>query len=184
MFDPTNESRDRIIVTVINTGTGLIEKTEKDLIKMLLEEDETANQTAQKCFGLSISNDIVRELGGRLCFKSMVDVGASFSFSIPMDKPLSQLDQEDIIFQSITNQPKLDLMPRIDSCDIDLNEDDAPVFNKLKEIKEKQNGVAILDQNETNRGGVQLFSQPRTFKLPRDLSKKILLINHDQYEVD
>lgn len=31
---------------------------------------------------------------------------------------------------------------------------------------------------------MELVSQPRKFKVPRDLSKKILLINHDQYEVD
>lgn len=76
----------------MNTGSGIMERIEKDLVKMLLEEDESANQTTLKCFGLSISNDILRELGGRLCFKSMVDVGASFSFSIPLEKPLNQLD--------------------------------------------------------------------------------------------
>lgn len=62
------------------------ERTEKDLVKMLLDEEETAIQSNQNCFGLSISNDIIKELGGGICFKSMADVGASFSFCIPLQK--------------------------------------------------------------------------------------------------
>ena len=60
------------------------ERTEKDLVKMLIDEEDTAIQTLKNCFGLSISNDIVKELGGAICFKSMTDVGASFSFTIPL----------------------------------------------------------------------------------------------------
>ena len=43
VFDSTTDSKDRIIITVVNTGSGIKERTEKDLIKMLLEEDESAN---------------------------------------------------------------------------------------------------------------------------------------------
>lgn len=86
VFESNSESKDKIIVTIVNTGSGVKERTEKDLVKMLLDEEDSAIQTEKNCFGLSISNDIIRELGGTICFKSMVDVGASFSFSIPLEK--------------------------------------------------------------------------------------------------
>ena len=45
VFNADSEQRDKIIVTIVNTGAGMKERTEKDLVKMLLDEEETAIQT-------------------------------------------------------------------------------------------------------------------------------------------
>lgn len=122
------------------------ERTEKDLVKMLLDEEEgSAIQMEQNCFGLSISNDIIRELGGTVCFKSMMDVGASFSFSIPMEKQIGTIDMNEQVFPVKSHNMN-------DSCNlVTIDDGEDMLFNQLQNLRNKQNGQGILDQKDTTR---------------------------------
>ena len=154
------------------------ERTEKELVKMLLEEEDSSIQMEQNCFGLSISNDIIREMGGTICFKSMVDVGASFSISIPLDKSITASDPHDQVFPVKSHNMN-------DSCNLVTIDDDDLLFNQLQNLRNKAEGPTILDQKETQREKKKIFSE-RKQERPKaqNADKKIMLINNDQNELD
>lgn len=67
------------------------DKITSSLSKLMMDDDENST-VDQNCFGLETSNNILKELDGQMSFQTMIDVGASFSFVIPLEKNADLLE--------------------------------------------------------------------------------------------
>ena len=87
---------DEIVVSVTDTGPGIDEEDQQRLFEPFQQLDSsTRRRHGGSGLGLSISKRFVEMHGGRVWLESKVGVGATFYFSLPIEKSISTLLQED-----------------------------------------------------------------------------------------
>lgn len=72
--------------SVIDTGVGIPSTKLEEIFKPFVQADSaTARRFGGTGLGLAISRQLVELMGGKLTVSSMVGVGSTFSFIIPLD---------------------------------------------------------------------------------------------------
>jgi GAF domain-containing protein/DNA-binding response OmpR family regulator len=73
-------------VDVEDTGIGIVEKDIEFIFDRFFRSERTEVQVVDGTgLGLSITSSFVEMMGGRIWVKSVLDVGSTFSFTIPLD---------------------------------------------------------------------------------------------------
>lgn len=185
MFNVDADGNDKVIFTVINTGSGIPDKVAMGLVKLMLDDDESA-PSAHDGFGLEISSSLVKELDGFLGFQTMVDVGASFSFCIPLEKAIGSAGLDDCAFPQSAR-------PGNDSCNVENDmtiADEELAFNKIQKLRGRcsqrlMHGKERIPEEDMEEEAVDSASQdsPRAQRQSQN-QEKILLVNDDQTNLD
>lgn len=85
MFKPEQDGRDKIVISVIDSGIGLSKNDKAKLFKLfgaLKNVDQGTNQGIG--IGLTICERLVKAYDGRIGLRSKKGIGSQFSFSIPI----------------------------------------------------------------------------------------------------
>lgn len=86
LFEP-EENRDKVVITVIDSGIGIKKKDKVKLFKLFGCLQNTKQMNTQGIgLGLVISENIVKAFGGRIGVKSKYGKGTKFAFSILLGK--------------------------------------------------------------------------------------------------
>jgi two-component system sensor histidine kinase ChiS len=84
----SSTSDDRIIVSIIDTGTGIPEEKQQKIFESFFQADGSETRGYSGIgLGLAITKKLVNLHGGELWFKTKVGEGTVFHFSIPVGKP-------------------------------------------------------------------------------------------------
>jgi signal transduction histidine kinase len=76
-----------LMFEVKDNGVGIPEEQIKRVFEKFFRSDNaTKYQTEGTGLGLYIAKNIVEQLGGKIWFKSIENIGSVFSFSIPCEK--------------------------------------------------------------------------------------------------
>jgi PAS domain S-box-containing protein len=156
--EKTNDSKAKILFSVVDTGIGILEENKKKIFKAFSQED---NSTTRKFggtgLGLTISNQLLGLMNSKLQLESTVQFGSAFYFYLDLEisdviaeeiKPITMADTTSEIFPK--NYQKIKIM---------LVEDNKVNMFLLKTIIknlfsnvvifEIPNGRAAVDQFET-----------------------------------
>lgn len=78
------DSNDMVIFFVKDNGIGISEKQQKNIFKKFYQIDTSSKRKKEGSgLGLSISEGIIRTLGGKMWVKSMENKGTTFFFNLP-----------------------------------------------------------------------------------------------------
>jgi signal transduction histidine kinase len=78
-------SQDEVVVSVTDTGIGISAEDRARVFEVFVQSGDTLTDKPRGTgLGLSISRQIVEQHGGRLWLESGVEVGSTFSFSLPV----------------------------------------------------------------------------------------------------
>lgn len=90
VFKPEDDGRDKIVVSVIDSGIGMSKSDKAKLFKLfgaLNNVDQNTNQGIG--IGLTICERLVKAYQGRIGLRSKKGIGSQFSFSIPMTQKMA-----------------------------------------------------------------------------------------------
>jgi CheY-like chemotaxis protein len=92
-------------IDVVDTGIGIIEKDIDYVFDRFFRSERTEVQVVDGTgLGLSITRSFVEMLGGRIWVKSQLDIGSTFSFTLPVDSSkMNKLPVE----ATLSSHPKL-----------------------------------------------------------------------------
>ena len=80
-----NVSENEIIYFVEDSGTGIADEDKKHIFKYFRKVSPTPNKLYSGTgLGLTISQELVAKMGGKIWFESTKDVGTKFMFSLPL----------------------------------------------------------------------------------------------------
>lgn len=85
VFKPEQDGRDKIVISVIDSGIGISKNDKAKLFKLfgsLKNVDQGTNQGIG--IGLTICERLVKAYDGRIGLRSKKGIGSQFSFSIPI----------------------------------------------------------------------------------------------------
>jgi signal transduction histidine kinase len=86
IFVTVAEPGEEIVLSVRDTGYGISESDLSQLFDRFFRTESARESTAVGSgLGLSITRDIIRQHGGELSVSSVVDVGTTFTMTIPID---------------------------------------------------------------------------------------------------
>lgn len=86
LFEP-EEHRNKVVITVIDSGIGIKKKDKVKLFKLFGCLQNTRQMNTQGIgLGLVISENIVKAFGGRIGVKSKYNKGTKFAFSVLLGK--------------------------------------------------------------------------------------------------
>jgi signal transduction histidine kinase len=86
---------DRVIISVIDTGIGILEADQPKVFEKFLQVGETLTDKPQGSgLGLTISKEIIERHNGQIWLESQVGVGSTFSFSLPVLEARQQPDEK------------------------------------------------------------------------------------------
>jgi len=80
----TRRDKDKIIVSVADTGVGISEREQRFLFQRFLRLSKTQTTKEELGLGLYICHMIVEKHGGRIWVRSKKNKGSTFSFSLPL----------------------------------------------------------------------------------------------------
>lgn len=93
---------------VEDTGIGIPEEEQSRIFERFYQVDKSESRTyGGTGLGLPISKGFVELLGGRIWFKSTVNSGSVFSFTIPCSKSLSSSKDEEVMIPEVRPEQKL-----------------------------------------------------------------------------
>jgi len=78
---------DRLRISVTDTGVGISEEDQKHVFDRFYKVDK-AHTTKGSGLGLSIAKEMLQRLGSDLTLRSEEGKGSTFSFSLPLNRPL------------------------------------------------------------------------------------------------
>ena len=90
VFKPEEDGRDKIVISVIDSGIGISKNDKAKLFKLfgaLSNVDQGTNQGIG--IGLTICEKLVKAYEGRIGLRSKKGIGSQFSFSIPLSSRLA-----------------------------------------------------------------------------------------------
>ncbi len=95
------DSDEWIVVTVADTGRGIEPELQEQIFERLYQVTHEDYATEGGLgLGLSISKDIVELHGGRISVASELDVGTTFSFTVPVDQAsAASVEQERLVLK-------------------------------------------------------------------------------------
>ncbi|AOY77946.1 ATP-binding protein [Clostridium formicaceticum] len=79
------EKQKKIIITVKDTGIGIPQEYVGKIFDQFVQVEDSGLEIRGTGLGLSIAKDIVEAHGGEIWCESTVDIGSSFSFTLPPD---------------------------------------------------------------------------------------------------
>ena len=95
-----NKIKERIIITVEDTGFGISQKDKEDIFKLFYRAEKTKHIKG-KGIGLALVKDLVDLHKGEITVSSKINHGTKFTISIPSNK--SAYSKDEIITAKITN---------------------------------------------------------------------------------
>ncbi len=108
--------------TIQDTGIGMTKEEQLDIFNAFTQADaSTTRKYGGTGLGLTISNELVKRLGGEIWIKSKKNIGTTFYFTIPVSIPT-----EDELKMIDNNSPNLP-SKKVDNIFFDMN-----TINKLK----------------------------------------------------
>ncbi|GAB4411285.1 MAG: hypothetical protein Fur0044_05250 [Anaerolineae bacterium] len=130
-------------IDVRDTGIGIVEKDIQYVFDRFFRSERTEVQVVDGTgLGLSITKMFVEMLGGEIWVKSQLDVGTTFSFTLPLD-----LNQENLLSDEAQAQPQVLLI-----------DDNSAVTQVLKSALENA-GCQIIVAAETSENILALARQ-------------------------
>lgn len=171
VFKP-EEDRDKIVVSVIDSGIGMSVKDKIKLFKLfgtLQAVDQNNNKGIG--IGLTICKKLINAYNGRIGLRSKKGTGSQFSFSIPLNKKVvsefsipdvkSKLEIQNITstnqqFDSFNSDPlRLNFSKGIQSLET------SQYLKKIKlERKTKQTGkILVVDDEQFNLDIIRMFME-------------------------
>ncbi|MFE3848687.1 PAS domain S-box protein [Flavobacterium sp. LB3P45] len=156
--EKTNDSRAKILFSVIDTGIGILEENKKKIFKAFSQED---NSTTRKFggtgLGLTISNQLLGLMNSQLQLESTVEFGSAFYFYLDLE--ISNLVSDEVKEIIIPDANKEIALKNYQKIRIMLVEDNKVNMLLLKTIIknlftnvtifEIPNGKVAVDQFET-----------------------------------
>ncbi|MFI4875373.1 MAG: ATP-binding protein, partial [Blastopirellula sp. JB062] len=84
-----DDASDLVLASLVvrDTGPGIPAEQRQKIFQPFVQLASSPSSTQGVGLGLSISQRLVQDLGGRLTVESQVDVGSEFRFQIPLQKP-------------------------------------------------------------------------------------------------
>ncbi len=93
-----DESTAKICFEVIDTGIGIAPDKIKEIFRPFQQVNNHLDPNFQGCgLGLTISEDLVRSMGGELTVKSTPGVGSTFSFTLEFEKSTDSVSESNIV---------------------------------------------------------------------------------------
>jgi len=156
--EKTNDSKARILFSVVDTGIGILEENKKKIFKAFSQED---NSTTRKFggtgLGLTISNQLLGLMNSQLQLESTIQFGSAFYFYLDLE--ISNLVMDEVKEIIIPDANKEIAIKNYQEIKIMLVEDNKVNMLLLKTIIknlfsnvtifEISNGKAAIDQFET-----------------------------------
>ena len=121
----TNRNYDHIIIRVTDTGSGIPEEKLKHLFRRFYDGDYRQHQTIGHGLGLALTRDLVYLHHGSIECDSKVDVGTTFTVTLPINKEAftpEQIDEKHKIDINIPQSAIIDFNTVVP----DVNEDEEP----------------------------------------------------------
>jgi signal transduction histidine kinase len=89
VIPPTNPKSGDIMacIQVQDTGRGISEENQQRMFEKFYRASDTSGYTQGTGLGLVIAKKIAEAHGGEMGFKSQLDVGTTFHFTIPISVP-------------------------------------------------------------------------------------------------
>jgi signal transduction histidine kinase/ActR/RegA family two-component response regulator len=132
-----DQRRCEIKFSVQDTGIGIPEEAHEKIFAAFSQADGSSTRKyGGTGLGLTISNQIIRELGGRIELESVVGEGSTFFFSLPLG------------VLETTHDKKMDPGEKIDAMDHQYMEPEEEPFAGV-ELKGKH--ILVVEDNKVNR---------------------------------
>jgi len=178
-----------LFVSIIDTGIGI----PKDKLKLIFKEFYQLDQRINKDYkglgiGLSISERLVRILGGNLKVESEVDKGSKFTFLIPIKKS----DKQDIkvkfenkiliVEDNKANQMFMQVLLKQLHIDFDIAQNGLEAVNMYKDYKYP---IILMDINMPIMDGITATKEIRKYEETNNIKNaKIVAITANAIDGD
>ncbi len=153
---------DEIIISVIDTGTGIAEADQLKVFEKFRQVGDTLTDKPKGTgLGLPICKQIVKHHGGKIWVESELGQGSNFSFTLPISQPpvngVNTIDMDTLVRQLQEHGASKALAPADPNKTILIVDDEAPIRSllrqqlqaegyKVREAKDGREAIALVKQ--------------------------------------
>ena len=180
-----------LLVSIKDTGVGISEENFKVIFKEFIQLDLNLNKKYKGIgLGLSISEKLVKVLGGKLKVKSVLDKGSEFYFKIPLEKLKEQskiynnksLSKILVVEDNKANQMFMKVILKKLNVEFDMAENGQIAFDMYQKSKYP---LILMDINMPVMDGIEATKQIRKFEKINKISpSKIVAVTANAIDGD